>query len=113
MKKSSTRTLVTNAMAFSLFFINSTWADETSVTQQITQLNYDANADYLYMIGPSKWGAPSCPTATYAMVTSTVVGRKQLLAIAIAAKSSGALIKLIGTCNGGDYFNVTYIVVQS
>jgi hypothetical protein len=87
-------------------------AVEVSVTQPIAQLLYDASADYLYMVGSAKWGAPSCPNATYAQVTGNVPGRKQLLAIALAAKASGAQVYFQGTCSHPNYFDITYIVVQ-
>lgn len=106
------KALVYFASAISMCCAQSVLADEVSVTQPIAQLHYDASADYLYMVGSSTWGAPSCPNATYAQVTATVPGRKQLLAIALAAKSSGARVSFRGTCGNPNYFDVTYISVQ-
>lgn len=89
-------------------------ADEFTITQPILQLRYNGDADYAFFVGAARWGAPSCPNAQYAQVAASVAGRKQLLAIALAAKLAGARVNFQGICNAGnpDYFNVNYIVVE-
>jgi hypothetical protein len=88
-------------------------AAEVTIGQPITQLLYNGDADYTFFVGANRWGAPSCPNAYYAQLTPAVLGRKQMLAIALAAKQSGATVLFQGACSSdANYFNVTYIIVQ-
>ncbi|MBT9494365.1 MAG: hypothetical protein IV107_18920 [Paucibacter sp.] len=88
------------------------WASEWTIAQPIEQINYDGEADYLYIVGAAGWGAPACPNAKYAYVKGSVAGHKQLLALALAAKSTGAKVNMRGECDGSDYFAATYIVLK-
>ena len=83
-------------------------------SQSIKEVLYNATADYLYMTGQAGWGSPTCPNAQYAQVSSSVAGRKQLLAIAMLAKATGSQVAFQGLCEPTNlnYFNVTYIIVR-
>jgi len=88
------------------------WCDEVTIEQPIAELRYNADADYAFFIGAARWGAPSCPNAYAAQVPASLAGRKQLLALAMAAKLSGAKVSFQGNCASDPfYFNVNYIVV--
>jgi hypothetical protein len=95
-------------------FGNYAKAAETSASQPIVQLLYNANSDTAYLTSANGWGAPSCPKATYAEIVPSLTGRKQILAIALSAKTTGAIVTLHGTCNAGDlnYFAIHYITVH-
>lgn len=101
------------AMAVALTtFAGPAWCDEVTIEQPIVELRYNANADYAFFVGASTWGAPSCPNAYYAQVPASVAGRKQLLALATAAKLSGTKVSFQGSCSSDPlYFNAYYIVV--
>lgn len=86
-------------------------ADET-IAQTIARIQYNAEADYLYFVGPAAWGAASCPNATYVMVAANTVGRKQMLALGAAAKVSASQVSFVGTCADANYFNAIYIIVR-
>jgi hypothetical protein len=85
-------------------------AEETT-PQTIVQFLYNSENDHAFLTSSSGWGAQSCPKATYAEIMD---GKKQLQAIALAAKLAGAKVKFSGTCNSADpdYFTVTYIFVE-
>ena len=88
-------------------------ANEYTVTQKISQLIYNANADYVFLRGPSPWGAPSCPNATYSQVQNSVLGRKQLLAILLAANLASKRVTFQGSCDAAPgYFNIYYVIVE-
>ena len=87
-------------------------AAEGTITQVITRIQYDGAGDQTYLVGPSKWGAPSCVNATYGWIPNSVLGRKQILAIALAAQASGKRMSLVGNCHTNkDYFVVTYVYI--
>ncbi|MBL8272000.1 hypothetical protein [Steroidobacter sp.] len=88
-------------------------ASEWTVTQPIAALQLDGSSQDLYLTGGLKWGATSCPNATYVKVAQTLAGYKQLLAIGLAAKMAGTPIRLFGTCGTNGYFDATYISVES
>jgi hypothetical protein len=83
--------------------------------QQITTLQYRDDFKALYIKGVQGWGAPSCPNATWAIVTdlTTNPGRKNLVALAMLAKATGAQVIVAGECApwDGDVFLVSLIAV--
>lgn len=88
-------------------------ADEATILQPITQLYYNASADYTFVIGANAWGAPSCASAFYVQITNAVAGRKQMLALALAAKQAGTPVRFRGLCSSqSGYFDATYIEVR-
>ena len=88
-------------------------ANEWTVTQPIAALQLDGTNQDLYLSGGLKWGAASCPNATYAKVPVSLPGYKQLLAISLAAKISTTAVRMFGTCGTNGYFDATYISVES
>jgi hypothetical protein len=93
-------------------FVPGIAAAEVTISQAITQIQYDANGDHLWFVGAQKWGAPSCPNATYIRIPADVPGRKQLLAIGLAAKAGSQSVRFEGSCHSSDYFNATYVYVD-
>ena len=88
-------------------------ADEYTVTQKVSQFRYDANADYVFIKGAAPWGAPSCPSATYAQVQNFVSGRRQLLAIVLAANLASKRVTFQGSCDAAPgYFNINYVTIE-
>lgn len=88
------------------------FAAET-ITQPVKQFRYDAEADYLYVVGTSAWGSGGCPNATYVTIKPTVAGRKQLFASIAYAHASGKTVRFQGVCSANlDHFDATYIVVE-
>lgn len=88
-------------------------ADEYTVTQKVSQFIYNANADYVFIKGAAPWGAPSCPTATYAQVQNFVLGRRQLLAIILAADLASKRVTFQGSCDAAPgYFNINYVTIE-
>jgi hypothetical protein len=87
-------------------------AAETTISQPITQIQYDVDDNHLWFVGAQKWGATSCPNATYIRVTNGILGLKELLAIGLAAKASGQSVKFEGNCFSSDYFNATYVYLD-
>lgn len=86
---------------------------EVTVFQEITQINFNGQANLTYFLGGAKWGAPSCPNATHVQLPATLPGRKELLSLATAAKMAGRKVQFWGYCNTDtDYFDTFYIVVQ-
>lgn len=95
-----------------LLFSSISYADET-ITQTIGPINYNGEINVAFFRGNLKWGAPSCPNATYVQILSSVPGRKELLSIALAAKMANKPVKFWGTCNADkDYFDAMYIIVD-
>src|SRR5215831_17759835 len=88
--------------------VSSVLADEVTISQPIAEFRYQANADYTYLIGPARWRAPSCPGAYYAMIQAGAPNAKQMFAIALAAKASGANVSFQGNCVTSDpmYFAI-------
>jgi len=90
----------------------SAWAD-TTVTQSISQILYNAAADYAWFIGPAAWGAAGCPTATLIEIPANQPGKDKLYATALAAYAAGKNVQFYGTCSTQvGYFDVNYIVVS-
>jgi hypothetical protein len=86
---------------------------ESTTMQPISHVLYDGTNDYLYVVGIANWGATSCPGAVYVQVGVSVAGRKQLMAVVLAAKAAGQSVRFQGTCNSNaNYFDATYIDVQ-
>lgn len=87
-------------------------AAEATILQQITQIQYDAGGNNLWFVGAQKWGAPSCPNATFIRIPNGTNGLKELLSLAMAAKASGQNVRFEGACHNSDYFNATYVYVE-
>jgi len=87
-------------------------AAETTISQPITQIQYDVDDNHLWFLGAQKWGATSCPNATYIRVINGTLGLKELLAIALTAKASGQSLRFEGNCFSADYFNATYVYLD-
>lgn len=88
-------------------------AFESTNTQTVKSVMYDASANFLYITGANAWGAPGCPGATYILVHPNLAGQKQILAASLAAQASGKTVRFQGTCNVDTrYFDATYIIVE-
>ena len=88
-------------------------ADEWTITQPITHTVYNGGSDLLFFTSDAKWGAPSCPNATYVKIPNTVTGKDKLLAIGMMAHASGKTVSFLGTCDSDPaYFNAYYIIVN-
>lgn len=89
-----------------------TLADST-IFQPISRVQYNGDTDVTFFVGSGRWGASSCPNATYVQIKSSVAGRKQLLSIGLTAQVAGKNVQFWGTCDADpDYFNAVYVVVQ-
>lgn len=107
------RTFIASLASSSLLLWSLAASAEATISQPLTQIQYDANGDNLWLIGPAKWGAPSCANATYIRITSAVTGHKQLLAIAMAAKAAGQHLRFEGSCHADPgYFNASYVSID-
>jgi hypothetical protein len=109
MRSSMTVALLPSALALPL----TASADEWTITQPIASLQLDGTTQDLYFSGGLRWGATSCPNATYVKIDFDLAGYEQLLAIGLAAKMAGTSIRLLGTCGANGYFDATYISVES
>lgn len=105
----SGKIVLTLAMLFPL----AVSANEWTVTQPIATLQLDGANEDLFLSGGLKWGAASCPNATYAKIPASLAGHKQILAISLSAKMAMVPVRLFGTCGTSGYFDVTYISVES
>ncbi|MES2318076.1 MAG: hypothetical protein V4631_11345 [Pseudomonadota bacterium] len=87
---------------------------ETTNTQTVKSVLFDAAANYLYVTAANAWGAPGCPSALYITINATTPGFKQFFAAVLAAQASGKTVRFQGTCNasGSNYFDATYIEIQ-
>ena len=89
-------------------------ADEWTIRQTILRTQYNAVDDSLCFVGPSGWGASSCPNAICVQITSSVAGRDKLLALGMAAHWGEKNVQFRGTCDssGGNYFYASYVIVD-
>jgi len=84
-----------------------------TISQPVTQINYNGNSEVLFFVGGQKWGASGCLNATYVQVKSDVAGQHSILSIGLAAKMAGKNVMFIGNCDADpDYFDATYIIIQ-
>lgn len=89
------------------------FAQEWTSPQSISQFLYEGTADLTYITAPAGWGSSTCPAAVYAYMSSAVViGRKQMWAILLSAKATGAKVQFQGTCYNSNYFVFTYVIVH-
>jgi hypothetical protein len=103
------RLLVVAALCFSANAVADVWTN----TQGVTRIQYDGSSNSMYVVGAAKWGATGCVNATYAWIKPDVPGRKELLALTMAAQTAGKTVKFQGTCNSDlDYFEACYVVVE-
>jgi hypothetical protein len=86
-------------------------AGEYTIIQPITQIDFDADADSLWILGGAKWGAPSCPNATWVLVDVST-HRKQMLAITMAAHAAGKTVRFWGNCISPERLVATYVTVH-
>lgn len=86
-------------------------AAEWTIVQPIAVIEYDGAAGDLYFAGSVAWGPASCPNVTWVRVPGTLATRKELLALALSAKSAGTPVRFYGTCANG-YFETAYVKVQ-
>lgn len=101
------------ALVLAMLFPLVVSANEWTVTQPIATLQLDGTNRDLFLSGGLKWGATSCPNATYVKIPFSLVGYQQLLAISLAAKMATTPVRMFGTCGTNGYFDVTYISVES
>lgn len=88
-------------------------AEEWTVSQALARVKYDASSDSLYFVGAAGWGAGSCPNATYVYIKPDLLGRKQLLAIGLAAHAAGKAVQFLGSCmTDPSYFEARYVITQ-
>lgn len=88
-------------------------AMESTNTQTVKSVMYDAASNFLYVTGANPWGVPGCPGATFILVHPNLAGQKQLFGATLAAQASGKTVRFQGTCNVDTrYFDATYIVVE-
>ena len=84
-----------------------------TISQPITQVIYNASADYQYFVGAATWGASGCSSATYVQILPNVAGKQNLLAITLAAYVAGKTVYFQETCDSNtNYFDATYISVS-
>jgi hypothetical protein len=90
------------------------WTPPRNISQVVV-LNIGPSVDtqyYLYTTEPSGWGASGCPSAGTAQVRPSYGGAKELFVLALLAKAQGLRIRLLGTCEGGDYLTINWIVLD-
>ena len=94
--------------------MTSTSFAESTAVRTIKSVNIDGEESRFYFVaneGP--WLAPGCENATYVYILSSTLGKKEILAAALAAKMAGAGVKFLGECfTHPDYFVGTYIIVE-
>jgi len=104
------RRLVATMLVLSLFSLEAT-ASEWTIFQPVTRIQQHTQG-HVYLAGANKWGAASCPNATYAWVKGDVPARRDVLAIVLAAQATGKAVRFSGDCDITDYFVVTDVVTQ-
>lgn len=96
----------------SIFMFSSYAYCEETISQLIGPVNFNGSESTSFYRGASKWGAPSCPNATYVQVRSNVPGYKEILSIALAAKMAGKKVQFWGSCDTDpNYFTAFYVVI--
>lgn len=84
-----------------------------TITQPITDIQYNASSGVTYFVGPTRWGDPECASATYVRIAPDLLGRKEMLAIALTAKAFGTPVRFSGSCNPDPrYFDAFYVVAE-
>jgi hypothetical protein len=89
-------------------------ADEWTLSKPISHLLFEGETTNktIYFETPSgSWSAPGCPNARYVMVRG-IDGFKEMLAIALAAKTTATHVTFFGSCMSADYFSAHYIVMD-
>jgi hypothetical protein len=100
------------AVALCMLALSTAAFAEYTATQTITRFQFDPSGENYYFVGAAKWGAPSCPNATYVWFSPTLPNYKQMFAILYAAKMSGSSVQFSGYCSSDlDYFIPTYVFV--
>ncbi len=98
---------------FGLILASISASAETTVFQSIGPINYNGNDNISFFRGDQKWGAAGCPNATYVQVKSDVLGRNEILSIALSAKMAAKRVQFWGACDTDtNYFNAFYIIVE-
>jgi hypothetical protein len=56
------------------------------------------------------WGAPACPSHTFAKIRSDELASKEILTLATEAKKAGTSVRFRGDCAAvGPYFEINYM----
>jgi len=87
---------------------------EWTIKQEIVRIEYDANSNDLFFVGPSTWSSASCPNAPWVRILASLSGAKQILALGAAAQMAGKMVTFYGNCDSArpTYFNAVYIRVE-
>ncbi len=105
--------LMRKTLLLAAFLFPTVGSAAETIAQPVKVFRYNAEANYLYVVGANGWGSADCVNATYVQVKSTVAGHKQMFAAVLAAHSNGKTVKFWGTCNTDpNYFDATYIIVE-
>jgi hypothetical protein len=85
---------------------NTSAVEEWTTSNKIKYLSINTGVHgYAYYIHvPTGWGAPSCPGATYVTFPADAQGAKELLALAMLARTLNAYINVLGECQGPSLF---------
>lgn len=111
----SKRCLVTVLLVFGIS--NTTLAAESTASKYIHLINIDGSTDTHYFAAADSenatssvgWGPTFCSSAAWAY-TRDLNSQKDVLAVALAAKTAGQKVVFIGTCDSDpNYFRVTGI----
>lgn len=88
-------------------------AGEWTNGQTILSVEYDGDADTLWIKGIAAWTSANCSSATWIRVSSNVTGRKQMFAMVQAAQLGEKTISFFGECDSNTtIFNAGYVKVQ-
>lgn len=94
--------------------------DATSGPRALKEINFqmtpERDGGAFYLVAEGGWQATGCPTARYAYVPESWSGAKSTLAMALAAKAAGRMVRVAGYCGdaSGDqaYLRLYYLTVE-
>lgn len=80
------------------------------------QMTPERDGGAYYLVAEGGWQATGCPAARFAYVPESWSGAKSVLAMAVAAKSSGRMVRVAGYCgdSSGDpaYMRLYYLTIE-
>jgi hypothetical protein len=88
-------------------------ADEWTGSRPIASMRVDGRTTdtTVYFETQTSWAAAGCPNAKFVFVHNNSA-LKEILAVGLTAKTSGATVRFVGNCQDSDHFEASYIILD-
>ena len=103
-----------SAIALGMLLSSAAWSAEWTAFQSVNLLDTTGETQETLIIPVGNaWGAPSCPSASYVVLTSALASYKEMLASILTAKAAGLQVRFFGDCAANPaFFTATKVRLQ-